>query len=293
MGRKLSESEFLERVPKIIKQDFKIGAYKGIKSKITLLHNESGLLYKSNPEYLIRGNYPSIKSVYNREKYFRYKINKLHPEYELINVPTKFKEKVLLKDVYGINYFISVGSLIEGRKPNINSAVCKNKYFITKSNLIHNNKYDYTKSKYTSATNNIVISCPKHGDFEQKAISHLRGAGCNKCVKRPGGYKLKDWVKYAENSNNFESYKLYTIKIYNDEESFYKIGRTFLPINKRFYKNTSSSMPYNYDIVSIVSGTAKYIYNLEIIKHRELKKYKYKPMKHFDGVTECFTQYKK
>jgi len=40
---------------------------------------------------------------------------------------------------------------------------------------IHGNKYDYSKSKYTGAHNDIVIICPEHGEFQQKAYSHLNG----------------------------------------------------------------------------------------------------------------------
>ena len=55
------------------------------------------------------------------------------------------------------------------------------KEFITKSNSIHNNKYNYELSSNPKSHDNIKIICPKHGLFIQRAIRHLNGSGCKKC----------------------------------------------------------------------------------------------------------------
>lgn len=54
--------------------------------------------------------------------------------------------------------------------------------FIEKANLIHNNKYDYSKVEYTNIKNKVIIHCNKHGDFEQIAEKHLDGCGCPSCA---------------------------------------------------------------------------------------------------------------
>jgi hypothetical protein len=54
--------------------------------------------------------------------------------------------------------------------------------FINKSNLIHNNKYDYSLVEYNSANKDVVIICPDHGKFQQRASVHMLGSGCPKCV---------------------------------------------------------------------------------------------------------------
>ena len=56
------------------------------------------------------------------------------------------------------------------------------KTFIKKSKLIHGNKYDYSLSKYESATKKIKIICPKHKLFKQGPYGHLSGKGCPKCA---------------------------------------------------------------------------------------------------------------
>jgi len=53
--------------------------------------------------------------------------------------------------------------------------------WIKKANVIHNNKYDYSKVLYTGCYDKVLIVCPKHGEFWQEANSHLRGRGCPKC----------------------------------------------------------------------------------------------------------------
>jgi hypothetical protein len=53
--------------------------------------------------------------------------------------------------------------------------------FIRKSKLKHNDKYDYSKVVYETNVDMVTITCLTHGDFVQRAASHLKGYGCRKC----------------------------------------------------------------------------------------------------------------
>ena len=53
--------------------------------------------------------------------------------------------------------------------------------FIRRAKAIHGDKYDYSKTKYVNKVTKVTITCPIHGDFEQKAEDHYRGSGCQKC----------------------------------------------------------------------------------------------------------------
>lgn len=55
--------------------------------------------------------------------------------------------------------------------------------FINFANLIHNNKYDYSKVEYKNNKSKVCIICPKHGEFWQNVQSHLKGYGCPECSK--------------------------------------------------------------------------------------------------------------
>ena len=54
--------------------------------------------------------------------------------------------------------------------------------FINISNIVHNNKYDYSAVKsFKKVKNKVQIICPIHGKFEQDIYSHKIGKGCPKC----------------------------------------------------------------------------------------------------------------
>jgi len=65
------------------------------------------------------------------------------------------------------------------------------KDFIIKSNIIHNNYYDYTLTNYINTNTKVKIICKKHGIFEQKPFLHLLGKGCILCNRSKGEIKIK------------------------------------------------------------------------------------------------------
>ena len=64
--------------------------------------------------------------------------------------------------------------------------------FIEKATKVHKNKYNYSKVNYELSTIPITIICPKHGEFLQQPVVHLRGHGCPKCRSSKGELKLID-----------------------------------------------------------------------------------------------------
>lgn len=54
--------------------------------------------------------------------------------------------------------------------------------FINRSQVIHSDLYDYDSAIYKGSFDNITITCPIHGDFEQLPSNHLQGAGCKFCA---------------------------------------------------------------------------------------------------------------
>jgi hypothetical protein len=53
--------------------------------------------------------------------------------------------------------------------------------FIAKSRKIHGDTYIYDNVMYVNDYYKVIITCKKHGDFEQIPTNHLRGKGCFKC----------------------------------------------------------------------------------------------------------------
>jgi hypothetical protein len=67
--------------------------------------------------------------------------------------------------------------------------------FINKAIIIHGDKYDYSKVKYTKASEKVIIICKIHNEFEQTPNSHLRSCGCVKCSTDINSNKLKKTKK--------------------------------------------------------------------------------------------------
>lgn len=85
--------------------------------------------------------------------------------------------------------------------------------FISRSNKVHNNKYNYDKVVYVSSHTKVIIGCPVHGYFEQAAYGHLLGSGCNECGNKTTKNKLSmsfdNFIKRCkEKHNNFYDYSL-------------------------------------------------------------------------------------
>jgi len=73
--------------------------------------------------------------------------------------------------------------------------------FIRKSNVIHNNKYDYKLiKKYNNNKEKVDIICKEHGVFTQKIDLHLLGQGCPVCRESKGEKVIRNYLI----SNNIE-----------------------------------------------------------------------------------------
>ena len=55
--------------------------------------------------------------------------------------------------------------------------------FIEKSIKSHTIKYDYSKVIYVNSNTEVIIGCPLHGFFKQKAGIHVRGSDCPSCSR--------------------------------------------------------------------------------------------------------------
>ncbi|RWZ87244.1 MAG: DUF723 domain-containing protein [Hydrotalea sp. AMD] len=54
--------------------------------------------------------------------------------------------------------------------------------FVRRSNIIHENKYDYSNFNYVNWDTKSIIICPSHGEFLQKPRQHIeRKSGCKLC----------------------------------------------------------------------------------------------------------------
>jgi len=105
--------------------------------------------------------------------------------------------------------------------------------FINKSNIIHNNKYDYSKTNYIIGTEKVEIICKTHGLFLQVANSHLAGRGCPKCHSKISKIEIK-WLDYLNIKEEFRQKSiLLNNKRYNFD-AFDKNTNTIYEFYRRF-----------------------------------------------------------
>jgi hypothetical protein len=89
------------------------------------------------------------------------------PDRKFCNKNCKSKENAIVKEVKSLN-----------RRSK------KSKEFVEKSNIKHDNKYNYDLVLYDNCRSKVKIICPVHGEFEQTPNGHLyAGSGCEKCAR--------------------------------------------------------------------------------------------------------------
>lgn len=77
-------------------------------------------------------------------------------------------------------------------------------YFIEKSKLAHNGKYDYTHIKdFNILSDKLRFICPRHGEFYQMAKNHIKGVGCPMCRESKGEliiekFLLRNQISYKK-----------------------------------------------------------------------------------------------
>ena len=76
-----------------------------------------------------------------------------------------------------------------------------NDEFIREVQLIHHNRYDYSKVKYINNKTKVCIICTDHGEFWQIPSDHLNGKGCPQCAGNVR-YNKDTFVEKAKNIHN-------------------------------------------------------------------------------------------
>ena len=149
--------------------------------------------------------------------------------------------------------------------------------FIDRANKIFNNYYNYSKTVYTHSHADVIIICPKHGEFTQRASKHLEGKGCSLCgrartgdkvkqtclakygVERPS--QLKDFNKkrIATNIAKYgENYQQYFTK--SSRETILNKYGDYSIITDKAHKNTAYSKRYLFDNIRFDSKWEIYYY---------------------------------
>jgi very-short-patch-repair endonuclease len=188
---KYTTIEFIEEAKSIWgdKYDYSLVEYINIRKKIKVIYDD--IVYEQTPGAHLK--YPPERFL-NHEIFMVKAKRKWGDKYDYSLVEF-ISTKIPIKIIYnGVTYEqLPSNHLIYA--PELRNHLTLED-FIEKSNDIHNNKYDYSRSVYLSDKTKVTVICPLHGEFDQKPSLHMRGAGCPKCNDSLGEREIS---KYLDN----------------------------------------------------------------------------------------------
>jgi len=161
------------------------------------------------------------------------------------------------------------------------SKLLTNEIFIKRSNIIHNNKYDYSLVEYKNNKTKVKIICPIHGEFEQQPSKHLGGGGCRKCSILYKTLSLSEFIKKSKEMHG-DKYD-YSLVEYKNSQIKVKI---ICPIHGIFNQTPNSHL-YGKGC-KICTGLNKLTSNEFIKKSKKIHgdKYDYSLVKYRNGQSK-------
>lgn len=257
---------------------------------------------KMSANKILCGRNPGILSAVDKTEYFTNEILEKQPDldklgYRITGQFISYSTKIKVSTPYG-DCMSTCVALKNGSLPNIISAVDKTEFFINMAKEVHGDTYLYQKSEYKPKKDGkktkMVVTCKKHGDYLITPNDHLSGKGCRECGfdltsdlhrKNPMGWRHDHWKKAAEMSKHFHGYKVYVVKIEVNGVLYFKVGRTYGTIKRRFTKAGIKVIEvisvFNFDDAEECCIFENKLKNLN-------KEHQINPPEKFGGYTECF-----
>ena len=278
------------------KYDFSLVEYVNNKTPVKLISKEYGLLeirpdaLLAKPNYIPKGK---KKTKSNDKEIFIIEAVKVYgdkDDYTETNIiSSKHNIDVRCKK-HDITFNKTIGNYLSGCGcPSCSAenyrelrAIPKDEYY-RRVNEKHDNKYTYTDD-YTILSGVVTFICEEHGKQRKNAGSHMNGYGCKKCNIVPIKVNKRSKEGYCKLADG-RSTMLYILKCSDENEEFYKIGKTFRKITKRYI---NSNMPYNIEVIYKYENSAGFIWDLEEELHKKYKEYKYRPRQWFAGYSEAY-----
>lgn len=174
------------------KYDYTLTEFKGSHHPVTVICKEHGEFSKPARDFLKRGcSHCGGRKPMTTERFLAMSREIYGDTYDYSeSVATSLKSRVIIKcKVPGH------GSWTPTVENHINGVsgcpLCAGnvKYttetFIAKAQDVHQHRYSYEYVKYAGDNKvKVVITCPKHGNFEQSPMAHLAGQGCPTCANK-------------------------------------------------------------------------------------------------------------
>lgn len=236
---KYNEEIFKKELYKLYKNDLKlISHFKSI-AKPIILQDQFGLIQVSQARQALQGN-PGILGALNKTQYFMNLLKFKYPDIAQSLEPQseykKMKDKMLFKTKFGI-VAITPDALLHGHIPSIRSAVNRKEYFKNQLMYLYDNKYDFEITSTDRYKGKVTLICPIHGKQIIDSDGIFLGIGCPKCNKD------------IQSSNVF-----YLIQLFNENESFFKLGISHYKKNGKLSRFSDyKTLGYNIKVIKLIT----------------------------------------
>ncbi len=196
--RRLSIDEFIARATSIhgTRYDYSDVEYTSINKNVKIICPDHGPFQQTPGNHTHKTNPQGCRSCAGRAKWttdrFLLEAERIHKcryDYSKV-VCTTSNEAVVIGCAEHGDFFQDASHHIGRRQgcPNCASSKKSNTTeFIQKARAIHGDKYDYSKTKYTSNHKDVSIRCSLHGEFMQTPANHTskhHAQGCPRCAGR-------------------------------------------------------------------------------------------------------------
>ena len=232
-----SANIFIEKANKVHnnKYDYSLVQYINTRTKVKIICTKHGAFEQIPSHHL--NKHGCAECSHDKKKidisFFIEKSNHVHRnkyDYSLSIYKNNYTKIILICHLHG-QFRQAPNSHMLGQgcplcSPNGKKGISK---FIQQANAMHNNKYDYSKFVYINSFTKGIIICPAHGQFQQRAGSHVGGQGCPKCGCNSISIEETQWLDFLDVPIE---YRQKTIKINNKN---YRVD-AYDPITNTIYE---------------------------------------------------------
>ena len=187
--------EFIEEAKKVWgdKYDYSLVDYKGALKKVKILCD--GVILEQVAVSHLQGLSP--EKILTKDNFLRKAKKVFGDKYDYSQMRYKDGHTSIMIGYKGVYYYQKPTDHLSGRCPEKRVLAVRKtlRQFINESNSVHDFKYNYDKSEYLSNQTKLIITCPKHGDFKQRPLSHLQGNGCPSCGESRGEKEISKFLE--------------------------------------------------------------------------------------------------
>jgi hypothetical protein len=172
------------------KYDYSMLEYKNARTKVKIIYDD--IVYEQYPNSHING-YP-VEGYLDQDVFIQKSIKKWGNKYDYSLV--KFKNANTKVEILfnGDIYYQTPHNHLK-YAPEKRLFKKTTTQFIEESIKIHGEfRYLYDKVIYNNDRERVIITCPIHGDFNQRPNQHIRGVGCPSCNESKGEKEISKFL---------------------------------------------------------------------------------------------------